>query len=199
MAQMDKAAPKETPKELRKTVRTREGLIQSPNASFKSASFPEDLSDKSSSIRESVHEWKSHAVEASAPQTKTASPSGEALLPDGTEQYVPDVKTRSAYVRREASRKPEQPERTVERGRQRFVQQRKCEADMKRAAERRLKITEAQLPGEDVEETSEKAGNLAVERTRQTFIAIQKISKNSPNNNLNDNPPYETISDNPVE
>ena len=161
---------KETPKELQKTVRTREGLTRSPEPSVTSAGFPENLPDKESV----VHGRGRRVVEVSAPQMEiifppqdTAIPSEAAALPSETKQRVPDIKTRSAYVQREDALESEQPERMVEQGRQRFVQAQKRKAEQKRTAERHPKITEARVSGEDVEEALEEAKDLAVDRTQQ--------------------------------
>ena len=161
---------KEAPKELQKTVRTREGLTRSPEPSVTSAGFPENLPDKESV----VHGRGRRVVEVSAPQMEiifppqdTAIPSEAAALPSETKQRVPDIKTRSAYVQREDALESEQPERMVEQGRQRFVQAQKRKAEQKRTAERQPKITEARVSGEDVEEAVEEAKDLAVDRTQQ--------------------------------
>ena len=165
---MDEAIPKEAPKELRKTVRTRQGFIQQPEPSAESVAHQTNTLD-------GKHPAKAQAVrtaEASTPQTEAVSPleapAQETSLSTGKDQRIPDIKNRSAYAQKEAALPCEQPDHTVEQGRQKFMREQKRKADMKRTAERRPKIQEAQLPGEEAEAASDEAKNLAMDRMRQT-------------------------------
>ncbi|MBQ9348067.1 MAG: hypothetical protein IJT94_12145 [Oscillibacter sp.] len=158
----------ESPRELRKTVRTREGLIEEPKpvADEYGSAVNAPSNVRGSDIAGASRDDIVHGSRIESGDTGTALPHPDAPASLTAEQRTPDIKTRTAYAQRDNRLREEPSSRTVEQGRQHFVRERKRQADRKLAAEHGSGIADKGILDDGTAVTEETRAIAAEQETR---------------------------------